>query len=361
MSFRTVRLAAPSGIALFSLLGILMTERPVSVALSSAALAVGAASILGWKRLTGWPLMVGMLVPLVGLVVLGHAQSSNLSWMGLCVMAAWVSVTSGVRTAAATFCVLAIVPLTEWTLDPSENGWGAWSMGVAFATVACVFARRLRLTVADLRDAQASLVARSRAEERGRIAAEVHDVIGHALTVSLLHIGTARLALDEELDEARASLRQAEELTRASLDEVRVSVGIMRQAGGLSGTTPLPGARDIGELVSSFRGAGALVELAVTGDVDSVGPSIGLASYRIVQEALTNATRHAPGERVRVDFLVDGDSVDLAVRNGGFSHRRQDVDGSGLMVMRERAEAVGGRLTASPVGDGWLVEAVLPA
>ena len=114
-----------------------------------------------------------------------------------------------------------------------------------------------------LRAAQDELAERSRAEERNRIAAEVHDVIGHALTVSLLHIGGARLALDEDPQEARRSLSEAERLTRDSLEEVRATVGLMR-TDLPDRRTPLPGAGDLPALVESFRRAGSDVELLST-------------------------------------------------------------------------------------------------
>ena len=94
--------------------------------------------------------------------------------------------------------MLGAILVSEWIQQTDEPGWAAWLVGTAFTVVACTFARRLRMTVEQLREAQHQLAERSRAEERNRIAAEVHDVVGHALTVSLLHIGSARLALDEE-------------------------------------------------------------------------------------------------------------------------------------------------------------------
>ena len=187
----------------------------------------------------------------------------------------------------------------------------------------------------------------------------MHDVIGHALTVSLLHISSARLALDEDPDEARRALEEAERLARTSLEEVRATVGLMRtDASGE--VAPLPVAGDIDELVESFRSAGADVGLTVTGDLASLGSARGLAAYRIVQEALTNATRHAPGEPVTVAVTVDGGTATVAVRNGGDADPDAPV-GNGLLGMRERAEGVGGRLRAGAEARGWLVEAVLPA
>ena len=262
MTERTARVAAPAALALFAALGALMTDRATSVALAAAAVATAVGIVLAWRRVTGWPMIAGLAVAAGALVFLGHEQSSNLSWMGLCVVAAWVALTSATPVAVSAGAVLAVVPVVEWLLDTAEPGWGAWFVGISFTTVLTVFARRLRLTVMQLRAAQDELAERSRAEERNRIAAEVHDVIGHALTVSLLHISGARLALDENPQEARRSLSEAERLTRESLEEVRATVGLMR-TDLPDRRTPLPGADDLPALVESFRRAGSDVELLV--------------------------------------------------------------------------------------------------
>ncbi|MBM9459045.1 hypothetical protein JK386_03955 [Nocardioides sp. zg-536] len=353
------RAAAPAALAFFALLGVLMTRQSTPVALWSAAGIVAAALALAKWAPSGWRLAAGLVIPIAGLVVLGHEQSSNLSWMGLCVIAAWAALTSALPVALTTLVVLLAGPVGEWAIHPSEPGWGAWVIGTAFTTIACVFARRLRLTVVELNRTRAELAERSRAEERSRIAGEVHDVIGHALTVSLLHIGSARLALDDEPEEARASLVEAERLARQSLEEVRATVGLMRTDDPVR-MAPLPDARDITDLVDSFRRAGAAVELKVEGDLSSLGSARGLAAYRIVQEALTNAARHAAGEPVAVCVIAGKADVTVTVRNGGAPDPAA-TPGSGLDGMRERAESVGGRLTGGPVPQGWLVEAVLPS
>ena len=359
MADRVARVIAPAVLALFALLGVAMGDRPlavgVAVAAAVAALAVGAA----WRKLAGWPLAAALLVAAAGLFVLGHGGSANLVWMGFCVTAGWVALASALPVSLATGALLTAGIVGEWVQDPDEPGWAAWITGTAFTVVACVFARRLRETVVQLQAAQHQLAERSRAEERTRIAGEMHDVIGHALTVSLLHIGSARLAFDEDPDEARRALGEAERLARSSLEEVRATVGLMR-TDAPGERAPLPVAADIGRLVDSFRKAGAEVELIITGDLDSLGPARGLAAYRIVQEALTNAVKHAPGERVAVALSVDDRTATVMVRNGGHADPAAPP-GNGLLGMRDRAESVGGRLRAGAERPGWLVEAVLPA
>jgi signal transduction histidine kinase len=360
---QTARVAAPAALALFAFLGAVLGHRPVLVGLGIAAAVAALAAILAWERMTGWSLAAALALTTAGLVVLGHGQSANLVWMGLCVTAAWVALTSELPVALAGGAILGATLVSEWIQQVEEPGWAAWLVGTAFTLVACTFARRLRLTVDQLREAQHQLAERSRAEERNRIAAEVHDVVGHALTVSLLHIGSARLALDEEPQEARHALGEAERLTRESLEEVRASVGLMRtDASGEM--APLPDADAVPELVESFRRAGSTVELTVTGELGALGPQRGLVVYRIVQEALTNAARHAPGEPVTVDICLEHEWTTVAVRNGGYVNPAPAA-GSGLRGMRDRAEGVGGRLSFGVIDEqarrGWQVEAVLPS
>jgi signal transduction histidine kinase len=363
MTEQTARVAAPTALALFAVLGVVMGNLPVLVGLGVAGAIAALAAILAWQKMVGWPLAAALVLVVAGLLLLGHADSANLVWMGLCVTAAWVALTSDLPVAIVAGFVLAAALVSEWIQQSHEAGWAAWLVGTAFTLVACTFARRLRMTVEQLRDAQHQLAERSRAEERNRIAAEVHDVVGHALTVSLLHIAGARLALDEEPAEARRSLGEAERLTRESLEEVRASVGLMR-TDAPGEMAPLPDASGIPELVESFRRAGSVVELDVAGELDALGPARGLAAYRIVQEALTNATRHAPGEPVSVEMSIDHDKTTVAVRNEGAVDPAPTA-GAGVRGMRDRAEGVGGRLSAGVLEEAarreWLVEAVLPS
>ncbi len=204
--------------------------------------------------------------------------------------------------------------------------------GTALTTVSCTFARRLRTLVAQLREAHAGLAERARAEERNRIAAEMHDVIGHAMTVSLLHVSSARLALDEDPAEAGAALAEAERLARQSLDEVRGVVGLMRGAGPRA-VVPLPRGTDVTDLVDSFRRAGTRVELDVRGGLDTLGATHGLAVYRVVQESLTNAARHGDGTPVSIRIDIDGDRTIVTVDSGCSAASAAATGGAGLVVM----------------------------
>lgn len=354
---RMVRAGGPAALALFAVVGALMSVRPASLAWGCAAVAVLTATVLSVLGVGGWPLAAGFLVPAAALTVAGYGQASNLAWMGFCVLGAWAGLAVAPPAAAALGVVLFGTVVWQFTLQTSESGWVAWGAGTVFSVIACIFARRLRLTIDQLKAAQEKLARQSREEERARIAGEVHDVIGHGLTVVLLHISSARLALDEP-GEADRALAEAERLARSSLDEVRATVGLMRSDDG-SSVAPLPAAPDIPALVESYRRAGTPITLDIAGELDSIGPTRGLAAYRVVQESLTNAIRHAPGSAVTVRIDASGDALTVCVDNPG-DFGSSTASGTGLVAMAERAEAVGGRVRAGARSGGWRVEAVLP-
>ncbi|MBV8734619.1 MAG: hypothetical protein JO120_07560, partial [Solirubrobacterales bacterium] len=238
-------------------------------------------------------------------------------------------------------------------------GWAPWVAGVAVSAGAAALIARQQQLVAQLRAAQAGLAERSRAEERNRIARDLHDVIAHSLTVSLLHISSARLAVSEDPDDAARALAEAERLGRQSLEEVRSIVGLMRSGEGEDGSrlAPVPGIDALDELVERFRSAGADVALERSGDIVSLPATASTTLYRIAQEAFTNAAKHAPGSPVSVRVAAAGGRVELTVLSGGSpGHGR----GMGLETMRERAEAIGGTCEAGPAGAGWRVRASVP-
>ena len=245
----------------------------------------------------------------------------------------------------------------QWIVLADEPGWGAASPAPSSVAWPASWPGSSSLLLVQLREAQAGLAQRAAAEERNRIAHELHDVIGHALTVSLLHITAARLALDEDPHEAGEALEQAERLAQQSLADVRAVVGLMKDP---SAPAPLPGVDDIDGLVESFRGAGTLCRVRrhrrpVPPDghrgADRLPHPPGGAHQRRPARARV-AGHGAAACRGRRDLV----QVDSSALPGRPSH-----DGAGLTGMRERAEALGGRFTAGPSGNGWRVEAVLPA
>jgi signal transduction histidine kinase len=235
----------------------------------------------------------------------------------------------------------------------------------AAVTWACAWVvRRQHQLVGELRQAQEALAAGAAAEERARIAREVHDVIAHSLTVTLLHVSAARLAVQDRPEDAGAALAEAERLGRRSLADVRRAVGLLgpAQDGGVA--IPLPSAADIPALVAEYRAAGVQAGLAVTGDVDVLSSATSLALYRIAEESLANAARHAPGATVEVELGVERGRAVLRVVNGAGSPEPPAVvdprPGLGLSGIRQRTELIGGSLREGPFGTGWRVEVEVP-
>jgi signal transduction histidine kinase len=198
--------------------------------------------------------------------------------------------------------------------------------------------------------------------ERQRIAREIHDLVAHSLSVTMLHVTGAKQALveDHDVDDAVAALVDAEQVGRQAMAEIRRTVSVL--ATESSGAHPLPCAEDIDALVAQVRDAGLPVDFASRGDVRRLSPAVGLGVYRILQESLTNVARHAPGERAEVRLEVGRARASLRVRNRRAS-RTIDPDGSGRSGMTSRAEQIGGSLRVGPderdPGD-WLVDLAVP-
>jgi signal transduction histidine kinase len=242
------------------------------------------------------------------------------------------------------------------------DGAFIWVVGIALGWAGGFgLQMNLRLLL-EMKASQATLVEKAAADERQRIAREIHDVIAHTLSVTMLHLTGARLALERgDRDDAVAALRDAEQMGRESLGDIRRTVGVLG-SDGIGTEAPLPTAAELPDLVAGFRSAGLDVDLSVRGDPAGLPPALGLGVYRIAQESLANVAKHAPASRTEVRLAVDPDLVHLVVsdQDGRQVSVPSDNGGLGLRGMRERAAALGGSLDARPDGEGWLVEATLP-
>ena len=196
--------------------------------------------------------------------------------------------------------------------------------------------------------------------ERSRLAREVHDVVGHSLSISLLHIAGARRALDEhDLADVGEALQLAENVARAAMTDLRGSVSQI--AAGGSGTRPLPEANDIAGLVSDAQDAGLDVRYVEHGEITALGSGTGLGLYRIAQESLANIAKHAPASAAVVELTAGPSCVKLTVRNALPPRAaRVVVPGAGLPGMAARAEQLRARFAAGPTGDEWVVSAEVP-
>ncbi|MFC8368083.1 MULTISPECIES: sensor histidine kinase [unclassified Streptomyces] len=192
--------------------------------------------------------------------------------------------------------------------------------------------------------------------ERTRIARELHDSIGHALTVAVVQAGAARAAGDPAFTER--ALDAIEETGRAALEDLERVLGVLRESGRpVSGR---PALTDADRLLESARASGAKVDVAMTGPLDTVPGPVSREGYRILQEALTNVLRHAGAVPVRVRIAVDDGSLGLEVRNPLTGAIPEPGRGSGLRGIRERAALLGGRAHTGPDRGDWRVRVELP-
>jgi signal transduction histidine kinase len=202
--------------------------------------------------------------------------------------------------------------------------------------------------------------------ERARIARELHDVVAHHISMIAVQAETARLATPGMPAAGARRLAEIGDTARAGLTEMRRLLGVLREGAeaGVADRQPQPGLQQLNELLDEARDAsGATTRLIVAGPPATLNPGAELAAYRIIQEALTNARRHAPGAAVDVELRHTRDVLRLCIRdNGPGPPPVPPAGGHGLPGMRERAAAAGGELrTGHAPGGGFLIEATLPA
>jgi signal transduction histidine kinase len=204
-------------------------------------------------------------------------------------------------------------------------------------------------------------------EERHRIGREVHDLVAHSLSVTMLHLTAARREVDDaaeqeggaQLDDARSALRDAERVGRQAMADIRSTVGFLGQDDEPL-TVATPSLEDLPGLLADFRGAGLDVAYDAQGDLAQVPATTALGLYRIVQESLANVAKHAPRSRVQIRLDVSRDTGELIVTSELPRGARRNAGGSGLSGMAERAAQLGAGFHAGPVDRSWVVRVELP-
>jgi signal transduction histidine kinase len=325
--------------------------------------AVAACIAIGFAMPLPLPLFaVLVIVPVT--VVVGHEGNLEGSLFLPVIMTLYIAWHCGsVIRAALVAAAAAIAPiLVAEVLSPESNiAWTPWTVANVFTFAMGTTLRQQRVLIEQLREARQALAAQAVAEERRRIARELHDLAGHTLAAMMLHVTGARHVLQRDPEEAERALRDAEQVGRESLDQIRATVAALRT--DERGTDPaLAGSDQLEPLIDAYRRAGLRVDVYVDGRAGQLSGPIGTAVHRIVQEALANVARHAPGNAVTVSVTAAAGSIDVAVTDVGRRPTADDATGAhfGLVGMRERARALGGELTAGPLGDGWRVHAMLP-
>lgn len=219
---------------------------------------------------------------------------------------------------------------------------------------------RLRELTAELVRERATAEQVAVAEERARIARELHDVIGHEVTVIALQADAAAAALAKAPERAAAPVDAIRSSAADALEEMRRVVDLLRRPGETDDLHPQPGLADLTALVDGARVLGSRVDLVLDPPGHALSPGLQLAVYRLVQESLTNAHRHAPGSSVRVLVQADAHCLLVEVLSSGGRAGRAVAGGHGLVGMRERVRMHGGRLETGPTADGFAVTARLP-
>jgi signal transduction histidine kinase len=314
------------------------------------------------RRLMAEVFALAVIVPVV-LVVgdEGHLEGTFFLTVMMVLYASW-HLGSSIRAALILIVSAAAPWIVAQRLSPGADiGWTAWSSANLFTFALGLTLRRQRALIDELERAREVLAEQAVAEERRRIARELHDLAGHTLAAVLLHVTGARHVLRRDVDEAERALVDAETVGRASLDQIRATVAALRT--DERGTDPsLAGSADVADLVDEYRRAGLVIEASISSAASALDGPVGTAIHRIAREALANVARHAPHNRVELHVDLADAVVRLVVADHGQPARPPDTGAGhfGLVGMRERARALGGDLEAEPSGDGWRVAARLP-
>jgi signal transduction histidine kinase len=290
--------------------------------------------------------------------------------------------TSGLAAVACAVAAAAVISSRE-PMPAALSALGQTELAILVTWVLGTWARDRRRQLETAED-RAGRLEREReerdrravAEERERIARELHDVVTHHVSVIVIQAGAAERALDRRPADARTAIEAIDSTARQALSDMRRMLGILgRPAGGerdgaANGEArddelaPMPGLDRLGELIDKVIAAGVPVELSVSGERRPLDPGIELSAYRIIQEALTNVLKHAPGARAWVAVRYGRAALDIAVEDdggGGSTATAATLGGGhGMIGMRERVAVFGGEFDAGPAGRGYRVAARLP-
>jgi signal transduction histidine kinase len=372
------RLPPPADIALaasLAVLGVLELQLPYAFERTTGpgplplhlAVSVAIAASLMWRR--SHPLLVAPVVEALLVLETLVAGLPNVYVSAVVQIVAYYSLAvyaPSWRSTAVPVAVALAAGVVVGVRDPSDPVGTAITSVIfsAIVLIAGAIVRRHRAsteTMRTQRDLAAAEVRAVAAEERARIARELHDVVAHGMSVVALQAVGGRRVLDTDPGQAREAFDTIERVTKSCLEEMRRLLGIMRADDELIPLTPQPTLDQVSGLVEQARAAGAEVAVTVSGRPRHVPPGVDLSAYRIVQEALTNARKHAPGARLDLRIAYDDDSVQVEVVDDGPAQAVGPTRGHGLIGMRERVELFGGTLEAGPRSEGgFAVRARLP-
>ncbi|MDG4863326.1 histidine kinase [Streptomyces sp. T-3] len=353
---------------------------PVPPAGEGVLMAEGSAPTWPWVVLSSLPLAARRRYPLATFaVVLGAmlVMVDDASWITVltCVIAAYSAVVHSRhrRRALATLFVAAVLAgLAFRQTEPILPGWSSPAVVLLIAGVLAGLVRLWKQQLAAGRDrylqlqrTQEETTRRAVAEERSRIAAELHDVVTHNVSVMVIQAGAARKVMDAAPERSKAALLAVEAGGRAAMAELRHVMGLLAAPDHESpdGLEPQPGLGQLDALVERVRAAGVSVEVELVLPPEDLPSGVDLAAYRVVQEALTNTIKHAPGADAAVRITSAEDVLEIEVTDTGGVRDALPASGNGrgLIGLRERLAVYGGELTARPtLAGGFRVKARVP-
>ncbi|MFC9894423.1 sensor histidine kinase [Nocardia sp. NPDC127579] len=317
---------------------------------------------LGWAISAGSALLIALAIP--------HQPDNDLPFqvihiLSLLILLFAVGLRAPIQLAAVAWAGTALLFATTMPGADSGAAWG-WPIGLAAVVLVALLVRWLVASRAQLvQQEEANELERARRailEEKARIARDLHDVVAHHMSLVVVQAQTAPYRVDGVTPAARAEFESIGSTAREALNEIRGMLGVLRSDGQLPETAPQPKAADLLGLFEGARRAGVDIDWSVLGELDAVPETTGLALYRIAQESLSNASRHAPGAPVRVELICAAE-IGLRIENGpGATPARPSSNGGhGIAGMQARALAAGGEVVASTRPDGGFeVRARLP-
>jgi signal transduction histidine kinase len=328
--------------------------------LDLALLAVPVAAVVLWERV---PAVVATVASAAAIVAVQHTGTHEEIMFEASILAFVVARWTESRLIAAGLGLLlaALPAVVSATETRGHIGVGTWLIGIVFPWgIGRALFHQAKLA-AELEASRRELADRAMLDERRRIARDVHDFVGHGLAAAMLQVTSARHVLRRDPAAAEDALRSAEQVGRRSMQELRRTVALLRSDDEPGVLPPVATAKEIPRLVEEARGGGLDVDLRLKGDLAMIAPGVGTALYRIAQEALANAARHASRARTVLALeIADRDVSLVAETTGPTEPANGGRAGYGLVGMRERATALGGEFAAGPTPDGWRVSCRIP-
>ena len=372
-NLRAVPALRSLGVAAFlTILGSVAASEPgpgfegdgLLVTLALIALIGGVAIVLPWQEMCDARRIAGLALIGAATVVLAAVQPESGGYAGVYIVVIIAAMRLPLRPALAV-AGLTLAGIVVAAADVRDEP-GAHISGLLFSVIPWFLVMRLmrnlragrdraEALVEELRESRAETEREAAAAERGRLARDMHDVLAHSLSALALQLEGARLlARDRGTDpDVVAAIERAHHLAGSGLSEAREAISALRG-------DEMPGPERLDSLAEGF---GESVALSVSGEPRELASDAQLALYRTAQEALTNVSRHSAAEHVELRLAYEPEGTRLVVQDSGpaIGEAPSVGGGYGLTGMRERAELLGGRLSAGPTGDGFKVELWLPA